>query len=129
MRVFALSLLLLTGCAQNAVIRHDPGGAVYEYALKTAKLLASGERLEFRGLCASACTQFLSLKNICVGKRARFEFHAAYGAGARGNAYATKYIFNSYPGWVRSWIKAQGGLSSRVLVMRGSYARKFVAPC
>jgi hypothetical protein len=121
--------LALTACAQNAVIRHDPGGLVYQHALKVAKLRDSGEQVKILGLCASACTLHLSLPNICVGKRARFEFHAAYGAGVKGNAYATKYLMRSYPVWVRNWIASQGGLSGRVITMRGSYARKFVGGC
>ena len=28
------------------------------------------------GLCQSACTTFLSIKNVCVERSANFEFHA-----------------------------------------------------
>ena len=112
-------------------IRNDSGGYVISYALKMMKLRESGRPVRFVGRCASACTLYLALpgEQTCVSSGATFRFHAPYGAHRSGNTFMAAYMLKSYPHWVRSWIRRNGGLSSRIIVMEYSYASQFMQTC
>jgi hypothetical protein len=112
-------------------IYNDRGGYVIQYAMRLQKLRQAGTPVQFAGACLSACTLYLALPNnqTCISPRASFSFHAAYGAGPKGNAIATSYMLNKYPGWVRSWISSNGGLSRRLITMPYGYASKYMKPC
>jgi hypothetical protein len=112
-------------------IRNDSGGYVISYALKMMKLRESGRPVRFVGRCASACTLYLALpsEQTCVDSGATFRFHAPYGAHQKGNAFMAAYMLKNYPHWVRSWIRRNGGLSSRIIVMDYSYASQFMQTC
>src|SRR5687768_5398086 len=109
-------------------IRNDSGGYVISYALKMMKLRESGRPVRFVGRCASACTLYLALpgEQTCVSSGATFRFHAPYGAHRSGNTFMAAYMLKNYPDWVRSWIRENGGLSSRTIVMDYSYASRFM---
>jgi hypothetical protein len=96
----------------------DNGGYVLQYALKTLKLNESGELKELRGTCLSACTLYLGVRNLCVGKDIKLGFHAPYGGKTPGaNRDAATYMMRSYPIWVREWINARGGLTRKILYL------------
>jgi hypothetical protein len=42
---------------------------------------------------------------------------------------AAKFMLGSYPGWVRSWLNANGGLTNKVKVMPFEYARRHLGDC
>jgi hypothetical protein len=86
----------------------------------------SGERVVIDGPCLSACTLVLSMvpsERICVTRRAVLGFHAARSIDRRGRTYAepeaSKLVLDAYPGPVRNWIVQHGGLTSRLLLLRG----------
>lgn len=112
-------------------IYRDHGGQVIKYAIKAKKLTKADTKIRISGLCDSACTLYLSVpsKNICIKPGANFGFHRAYGSTARANQTATNYMMGKYPSWVRSWIRANGGLSTRVKRMDYAYASKYLRTC
>ena len=112
-------------------ISNDRGGYVIQYAARLNRLSKAGTEVQFTGPCLSACTLFLALpkSQTCISPKASFSFHAAYGAGPKGNRIATSYMFNKYPGWVQTWISSHGGLSRRLITMRYEYAAKYLKPC
>jgi len=71
-----LIALALTGPAHAVTITNDNGGTLEEYWQRWLAYAKSGEWVELRGVCASACTIYLALPNACVGKRSKFLFHA-----------------------------------------------------
>jgi hypothetical protein len=78
------------------------------------------------GPCLSACTLVLSMvpnNRICVTRRAILGFHAARSIDARGHLYAepeaSELVLEAYPSPVRGWILRRGGLTSRLLLLRG----------
>src|SRR5688572_7332712 len=77
-------------------IYNDRGGYVIQYAMRLQKFKQAGTPVQFAGACLSACTLYLALpkSQTCISPRASFSFHAAYGAGPRGNAIATSYMLN-----------------------------------
>lgn len=61
--------------APPLVIRSDRGGYLGKRRAEIARLRASGQRVELRGTCLSACTLYLSLPNACIAPKASFGFH------------------------------------------------------
>ena len=125
--LLALALLLLTAPASAEVrILASPGGEVGPFLDLFARVRASGERVVIDGPCLSACTLVLSAvpaDRICVTRRAVLGFHAARSMDQRGRLYAepeaSAAVLEAYPAPVRSWIRRRGGLTSRVLLLRG----------
>ena len=104
----------------------SPGGQVGPFIDVFDKVRESGERVVIDGPCMSACTLVLSIvpsERICVTRRAVLGFHAARSVDDRGKVYAepeaSKLVLEAYPGPVRDWIVNHGGLSKRLLLLRG----------
>ena len=122
-----LAIAFLTSPASAEVrILASPGGEVGPFLDLFAQVRASGERVVIDGPCLSACTLVLSTvpsDRICVTRRAVLGFHAARSMDARGRLYAepqaSAVVLQAYPAAVRSWIRRHGGLTSRVLLLRG----------
>ena len=128
-RICALAVAL---CALAAPIHAEvrilasPGGQVGPFLDLFEKVRDSGERVVIDGPCLSACTLVLSMvpsSRICVTRRAVFGFHAAKSKDRRGRMYAepeaSEAVLDAYPGPVRDWIRRRGGLTSRLLLLRG----------
>jgi hypothetical protein len=71
---------------------------------------ASGERFRIDGHCQSACTLFLSIRNVCVEPSARLLFHAGHtrGPNRQINPVATNHMISAYNGRLRGYLKAGG---------------------
>jgi hypothetical protein len=117
-------------------ILESPGGQVGPFLDMFDKVAASGERVVIDGPCMSACTLVLSVvphERICVTRRAVFGFHAARSMDRRGRTYAepeaSELVLEAYPGPVRDWIIRHGGLTSRVLLLRGRELSAMYRPC
>ena len=133
------AVLLLAGMgASHAVVRiaDDRGGRIGTYVDKYQSLRSSGETVIIDGLCASACTIVLGAvprDKICVTSHASLGFHAAWDFGANGRAVtnpeATQMLYSMYPPAVRRWISARGGLTPRMLFLRGKQLTALYKPC
>ena len=116
---------LAPACAEVRILS-SPGGEVTGYLRLFAAVRASGERVVIDGPCLSACTLLLSTipnERICVTRRAVLGFHAARAVDRRGRVYAapeaTKVVAATYPAPVRAWIARHGGLTRRLILLRG----------
>jgi hypothetical protein len=121
-------LFALSAPTAQAEIRilESPGGQVGPFLDLFDKVRQSGERVVIDGPCLSACTLVLSMvpsDRICVTRRAVFGFHAARSVDRRGRTYAepeaSQLVLQTYPAGVRSWIRSRGGLTSRLILLRG----------
>jgi hypothetical protein len=124
----AIILCALAAPAARAEIRilASPGGQVGPFLDLFERVRQSGERVVIDGPCLSACTLVLSMvpnNRICVTRRAVLGFHAARSVDRRGRMYAepeaSEIVLHAYPAPVRDWIRRRGGLSSRLLLLRG----------
>ena len=130
----ALSVLLAAAvlalvprpAASEIRILSSPGGAVGPYLELFDQVRASGERVVIDGPCFSACTLVLSMvpgERICVTPRAVLGFHGAWSRDERGRTKrepeVSRIVLSADPSAVRRWIARRGGLSSRILVLRG----------
>jgi hypothetical protein len=125
-----LAALALCAAASPALadirILASPGGQVGPFLELFDKVRETGERVVIDGPCLSACTLVLMTvpsDRICVTKRAVLGFHAARSIDRRGRIYAepeaSKAVQEAYPEPVRHWISRRGGLTSRMLLLRG----------
>ncbi|WGD54730.1 hypothetical protein QA641_12940 [Bradyrhizobium sp. CB1650] len=131
--------LLLAGMgASHAAVRiaDDRGGQIGEYLYKYNELRASGQTVMIDGLCASACTILLSTiphDKICVTPNATLGFHAAFDFAGGGrtvtNPEATQMLYSGYPSQVRRWITRRGGLTPRMIFLRGKQLQAMYHPC
>ena len=125
--VTVLALFAMFPARADFRILSSSGGAVDDYLRIFAQLRASGERIAIDGPCLSACTLVLSTipKNrICVTRRAVLGFHAPQWVDPRSSRTsrtpeATRIVTQSYPAGVRAWIKKRGGLTQKVIYLRG----------
>ena len=114
----------------------SPGGQVGPFIDMFEKVRNSGERVVIDGPCLSACTLVVSMvpsERICVTRRAVLGFHAARSMDRRGRLYAepeaSKLVLQAYPDQVRDWIVHRGGLTSRLLLLRGRELTAMYRPC
>jgi hypothetical protein len=91
-----------------------------------ALLNQSGERIVIDGPCLSACTLLLTeipRGRVCVTSRAILGFHAAELMDDHGRKYpaqnATRLVERAYPLALRSWIERHGGLTPKLILLRG----------
>jgi hypothetical protein len=133
-KVFA-AVLFLVGLTPAAIapalaeirILASPGGTVGSYLTLFEAVRKSGQRVVIDGPCLSACTLVLSTiprERICVTRRAVLGFHAPRWMDQRGRLYAasestTRVVASTYPADVRAWIERRGGLTSRLIYLRG----------
>jgi hypothetical protein len=118
---------LISSPAQAEIrILASPGGQVGPFLDLFERVRASGERVVIDGPCLSACTLVLSMvpsDRICVTRRAILGFHGARSVDPLGHLYAepeaSELVLEAYPAAVRGWIRHRGGLTSRLLLLRG----------
>lgn len=117
------------------VIDHNPGGYINVFLDNIQKW---GDReIRIRGNCWSACTLYLSAKNVCAYPSASFHFHAPY--YEESSVYLGSWIYWSYaetarleavyPESVRKWIEYRGGLGRDWLHMYGRTIFDHVKRC
>jgi hypothetical protein len=118
--------LVLPPAQAEIRILASPGGQVGPFLDLFERVRASGERVVIDGPCLSACTLVLSMvpnDRICVTRRAILGFHAPRSIDPRGRIYAepeaSELVLDAYPSAVRGWIRHRGGLTSRLLLLRG----------
>ncbi len=127
MLVAALALCAALSSARAEVrILSSPGGQVGPFIDLFERVRQTGERVVIDGPCLSACTLVLMTvpnERICVTRRAVLGFHAARSIDRRGRFYAepeaSQAVLEAYPEPVRNWISRRGGLTSRMLLLRG----------
>ena len=131
-------LLLASSEVSNAEIRitGDRGGQIGRYVEKYERLRSSGQKVRIDGLCASACTIVLAAiprDKICVTSNANLAFHAAWDFGDHGhvvtNPEATQMLYSMYPSRIRRWISSGGGLTHRMIFLRGRQLETMYRPC
>ena len=134
MRMAAIRVIIVAAALSAAItpvraevrILASPSGQVGPFLDLFDRVRASGERVVIDGPCLSACTLVLMTipeERICVTRRAVLGFHAARSIDRRGRTYAepeaSRAVLASYPPPVRDWISRRGGLTSRMLLLRG----------
>ena len=132
-----LAVAAMLPASADVRIRSSPGGAVEAYLAAFARVRQSGQRVVIDGPCLSACTLVLSTiprNRICVTRRAVLGFHAPrwydLQSGRTTRApEATRAVTATYPAGVRAWIKKRGGLTQKVIYLRGKQLSALYPRC
>jgi hypothetical protein len=136
--VGAVALLALFTSNASATVRitDDVGGRIGTYVEAYAAVRSSGERVMIDGACLSACTLVLGIvprERICVTQRAMLGFHSAWMPGPAGrpvpSAVGTQALWEVYPPHLRRWINKRGGLSSKMIFLRGRELASMYSAC
>jgi hypothetical protein len=97
----------------KTVLYHEPGGIIRDHAKRWQALGASGDDVEIRGPCVSACTlimAFVPSDRICFAEEASLQFHMAGYPNQEPSIDSARWMLNQYPQDIRSWITAKGGV-------------------
>ena len=144
MRIAAIKAIIVAAALSAAItplraevrILASPGGQVGPFLDLFERVRESGERVVIDGPCLSACTLVLSTVpsgRICVTRRAVLGFHAARSIDRWGRMYAepeaSQAVLEAYPAPVRGWISRRGGLTSRLLLLKGRDLTTFYRRC
>jgi hypothetical protein len=131
-----LSITAITGASATMRISDDIGGRIGAYVDQYSQVRNSGERVVIDGACLSACTLVLGIvprNRICVTRRATLGFHAAWMPGPNGkpvpSAVGTQALWDMYPSHVRQWINSRGGLSAKMMFLRGRELMSMYPEC
>jgi hypothetical protein len=95
-----------------------------------------GQRVIINGPCYSACTLILGVvprDRICATSSAQLGFHTAEKKDLFGRQVSspegTQLVWDTYPEDVRRWITHRGGLSVKMIFLRGRELGSIVRPC
>jgi hypothetical protein len=108
----------------------DPGGEVFSYIRKFESVRASGEHVVIDGPCLSACTLLTGIvprDHVCVTQRAVLGFHAS--RELVPTRAGSALVMRHYPAQIRAWIGHHGGLTPRLIRLRGQELTALYRPC
>ena len=101
------------------VLQDQPGGLISVYKRLFEAIEASGNNVEIRGKCPSACTLVLSYipkERLCFHETAWLGFHlpSSYSPTIEDLSHSelkeARAMFDSYPQDIRTWLQQKGGL-------------------
>ena len=128
--------LTVASASATEIISDDVGGKMQDYTTHFRQVRDSGEPVVISGTCVSACTMVLGLvpsDRICATHNAVLGFHAAWMFDDSGkrvvSASGTQDLMQTYPAAVRAWIARRGGLTPKMMYLRGGDLAAIVAPC
>lgn len=83
---------------------YENGGYFTRFDPVVAEFNQTRKPFRIVGLCQSACTLFLSIRNVCVERTAVFQFHA--GSDGKGNILqsATQHMIDAYNPKLRRFV-------------------------
>ena len=122
--------------ASSVVISSDKGGQIGAYVARYMKVRQSGERVVIDGFCLSACTIVVGMippERLCATRKAVLGFHAAWFPDGDGGMVpsreATQLLMKFYPPNLRQWIARRGGLSPKLMLLKGRELAAIVSSC
>src|SRR5882724_54857 len=128
--------LTATSASATEIIGDDVGGKMQDYTTHFQQVRNSGESVVISGTCVSACTMvlgFVPSDRICATRNAVLGFHAAWmfdNSGKRVvSVSGTQDLMKTYPAPVRAGIARHGGLTAKMMYLRGRDLAAIVAPC
>jgi len=114
----------------TTVIHDEPGGTVMQHEIRFRKLAESGDNVEIRGSCMSACTlvvAYVPKERLCFGEHGKLMFHQVriLKQGTKQGVkqdpkdwsfettqtylLGTQAMVAKYPQDIQMWIKDHGG--------------------
>jgi hypothetical protein len=82
--------------ADGTSMGYEAGGQFVRFDPVVEQHNRSGERFRIVGTCRSACTLFLSIRNVCIEPGATFGFHAGHNRQRAITVAATSHMMSTY---------------------------------
>jgi hypothetical protein len=103
----------------TTVLQHEPGGIIVEHINRWRQLAQSGDDVEIRGPCFSACTlivAYVPKERLCFGDYASLQFHLAWvrETGTPSLDWSL-WMLAQYPQDIRNWLMARGGVANMTI--------------
>lgn len=116
-----------------ALVHDNGGGIVGDFLEVRDQWIAAGTKVRISGYCASACTLFLGVPDVCVEPDARLLFHAPFFMPLENvrvyNSFMTVLFTAEYPPAIQQWIVSKGGLGPDWIILEGSELLDLVPLC
>jgi hypothetical protein len=106
------------GPTDKTFLGREQGGRIDQHIERWKALAASGEDVEIRGFCWSACTlvtAYIPKERLCFSQTATLAFHLARFPNGEPSIEGSRWMFNAYPEDIRAWLRAKGGLEKMPL--------------
>jgi hypothetical protein len=106
------------GPTNKTFLGGEQGGRIDQHIERWKALAVSGDDVEIRGFCWSACTlvtAYIPKERLCFGKTAMLAFHLARFPNGEPSTEGSRSMFNAYPEDIRAWLRAKGGLEKMPL--------------
>ena len=110
--IASLFCLSTAALAEGSSKGYGMGGWFEQFNPVIAQYNQSGELFRITGHCQSACTMFLSIRNVCVERSARLLFHAGHDRQRNITANATNRILSTYNSSLRNYLVSNGYVST-----------------
>ncbi len=105
--IFAMVLVFSTSAmAEGTTAGYETGGRFVRFDPVISQYNQTGEPFRIDGQCKSACTLFLSIRNVCIGPNATLFFHAGHDRARNITASATQHMLSAYNAPLRSYVMA-----------------------
>ena len=119
--------------AELVIVHDNNGGIAADFLKLRDEWTLAGAEVQISGYCASACTLFLGVPDVCVEPGTRLMFHAPFFWPMEGvkvyNTFVTLAFMTEYPPAIQQWIVSKGGLGPDWIVLEGSELLDLVPLC
>ena len=92
--------------AAGSSVPYGMGGNFSRFDPVVAQYNQSGELFRIEGHCQSACTLFLSIRNVCIDRSATLLFHAGHNRQREMTNSATSHMLGAYNAALREYVTA-----------------------
>ena len=76
--VTVFAMIASSAFAEGTSLGHGEGGRIVDFLPIVQQYNANGELFRIQGVCKSACTLFLGIRNTCVERDATLMFHGGH---------------------------------------------------
>jgi hypothetical protein len=91
--------------ADGSSVGYGGGGRFSRFDPVVDQYNQSGERFRITGRCQSACTLFLSIRNVCIEPSAQLLFHAGSGSGGQTSSNSRSHMLSAYNEKLRTYLQ------------------------
>ncbi len=99
--------------AAGSSVPYGMGGKFARFDPVVAQYNQSGELFRIEGHCQSACTFFLSIRNVCIDRNATLLFHAGNSQPREMTNSNTSHMLGAYNAALREYVTANHYMDTR----------------
>jgi hypothetical protein len=101
---FSASAMFCATALAGTSAGYGMGGQFSRFDPVVSQYNQSGELFRIEGHCQSACTLFLSIRNVCIERSATLLFHAGHDKQRNITSYGTNHMLGAYNAALRGYV-------------------------